>query len=200
MSPSPLPQLPANLIELPFHLESALERQVAADPEWQTGLEWGVPRPGHPEGQIIWHIREVLANVDRVAPAWPPRPQLRLIALLHDTFKYQVDRSVPRTATNTHEYFARRFAERYIDDPAVLEVLELHDRAFKIHRRMLYSGDPAGGRERAQELIAHLGEHLALFLAFYWCDNATGDKSMQHYEWFVRECSLSTETPPLPVA
>jgi hypothetical protein len=178
--------------DLAFPLETHAERLIASDPDWQAGLAWGVPRPGHPEGQIVWHIREVLDNVEQFFGESPERGRLRLIAMVHDTFKHQVDRTVPRTATNTHEYLARRFTERFVGDMGVLEVVELHDRAFKIHRNMQRTGDAAEGRQRARELIARLGEHLGLYLMFYLCDNKTGDKTMEHYEWFKSICYNTT--------
>ena len=52
------------LLPLPFALETAVEHQIVADPEWQRGVLWGTPRPGHPEGQVVHHIEDVLQNVD----------------------------------------------------------------------------------------------------------------------------------------
>ncbi|MBW3593242.1 MAG: hypothetical protein KY396_06080 [Actinobacteria bacterium] len=96
--------------------ETELEARIVADPEWQEGAAWGTPRPGHPEGSVAAHVREVLANVDRVALDARDRERLRLVALVHDAFKHSVDRSTPRTGANHHATIARRFAERYIDD------------------------------------------------------------------------------------
>ena len=189
-APSPAPDPSC----LPFRLETALERVLAADPDWQAGIAWGEPRRGHPEGRVVWHIRDVLGNVETLYAASAQRARLRLIALIHDSFKYQVDRNAPRSPTNTHEYFARRFAERYLDDPGVLEVIELHDSAFKAHQRLRRTGDAAEAEGRARALIARLGGHLDLFLTFYLCDNRTGDKSMEHYMWFQGICYNDSRT------
>jgi hypothetical protein len=72
-----------------------------ADPRWRRGVAWGTPRSGHPEGAVIHHIVAVLENVDRVALDDGDRARLRLIALVHDTFKCDVDRSRPAAATTT---------------------------------------------------------------------------------------------------
>ena len=175
-------------LALPFQLETDLERAIAADPAWQTGMIWGVPRPGHPEGPVLWHVRDVLDNVQALYGDSPERPRLRLIALLHDAFKYKVDRTAPRGPANTHEVFARRFAERYLDDPAVLEVIELHDAAYKAYRLLERTGNEEEAQRRARALIERLGSHLGLFLMFYECDNRTGDKGTAHYEWFLAIC------------
>ena len=76
------------------------------------------------------HIADVLANVERQATSPEERRALRLIALIHDTFKYRVDQSRPKTGPNHHAAIARAFAERYIDDPALLDIIELHDEAY----------------------------------------------------------------------
>ena len=72
------------MTELPFELETDVERAIAADPEWQEGVEWGTARRGHPEGAVKHHIADVLANVEREATSPDERRRLRLAALLHD--------------------------------------------------------------------------------------------------------------------
>ncbi len=117
-------------MQLPFALETELERRICSVPEWRRGAAWGEPRPGHPEGAVSAHIADVLRNVEREAPCPEERGRLRLAALIHDTFKYAVDASRARTGENHHGARARRFAERYLEDPALLELLELHDEAY----------------------------------------------------------------------
>jgi hypothetical protein len=51
---------------LPFELETALERRIAEQPRWRSGVEWGRARPGHPEGTVKLHVAAILANVDRL--------------------------------------------------------------------------------------------------------------------------------------
>jgi hypothetical protein len=176
---------------LPFELENQLERRIADDPAWREGVAWGRPRPGHPEGAIRAHIADVLENVDRFYGDSPLRGALRLIALVHDSFKHQVDLDRPRSAENHHAMRARRFAERYIDAPAVLEVIELHDEAFNAWQLGNRDGKWDKARARAERLIQRLGDALPLFLAFYRCDNTTGDKQPDCLEWFRVLCSDS---------
>jgi hypothetical protein len=68
-------------MELPFTLETDLEKSIAADPEWQEGVVWGKPRSGHLEGPIMYHIADVLKNIDHQCPSEQERNKLRLIAL-----------------------------------------------------------------------------------------------------------------------
>jgi hypothetical protein len=145
-----------------------------------------VPRSGHPEGTIALHVRDVLANVDRIAAAPDPdRLRLRLIAIVHDSFKGDVDRSRPKTGENHHAMRARRFAERYIDDAAVLDVVELHDDAYIAWRHGVRSGDWEGATARATKLIQRLGPNLELFMRFYQADNEVAGKTRDHRHWFA---------------
>ena len=172
--------------DFPFTLNNETERAIAADPLFRRGLDYGRPRRGHPEGAIKHHIAAVIGNIERWYAPSPSYRSLRLIALIHDTFKYQVDKTKQRTGANHHGTLARRFAENYITDEAVLEVIELHDKAYNAwvvgHRR----GKWDAARQRARRLIERLGDNLDLYLAFYRCDNETGDKTQDGRQWFEK--------------
>lgn len=159
-----------------FTPETDLEERIMSDPEFVCGLSYGNPRPGHPEGTVLAHIPEVLKNVDKYSTGLD-RERLRLIALIHDTFKYKVDRSKPKTGPNHHGFIARKFAERYIQIEPVLEIIETHDEAFLAFRKL--------NRDRALRLIDRLGRNLYLYLLFFRCDNETGDKTPDSVEWFL---------------
>ena len=173
------------LSTLPFNLETMLERQIASDPEWQAGLTWGKPRPGHPEGQVQSHIYEVLNNVDRFYGQSQYRSELRLIALVHDTFKYQSAWFAAAGQQLSHGLLARRFSARYITDDAILLVIELHDEAYKAYKLLEREGDNDAAAHKAHQLVWQLGSFLPLFLQFYHCDSHTRDKDTVHYHWFT---------------
>jgi hypothetical protein len=174
-------------MQLPFSTENELEARIVADPAWQEGARWGKPRPGHLEGSVARHIGEVLANVDRLATDEADRARLRRVALLHDTFKYQVDESRPKSGDNHHATLARRFAESYVDDPEILDVVELHDEAYNSWAKGLRSGDWGSAESRARDLMRRLGRTLPFYLRFYRADNETGGKSREPMEWFERQ-------------
>lgn len=173
------------IAELPFKLETDLEVEICADPEWQKGAVWGRPRPGHPEGQVRYHLVEVLANVERYATSPEERRDLRLIALMHDTLKYQVDPYKPRTGENHHGMLARRFAERHLQDEALLEVIELHDEAYNSWCMGSRKRRWNAAEEHAGLLIDRLGARMALYLRFLRCDNETGSKQPDSVKWFI---------------
>lgn len=163
-----------------------LERRIVSDHRWIAGASWGVPRPGHPEGEVRFHILEVLAGLDRQTLDQNARAKLRLVALVHDTFKNEVDRRLPRSAENHHAMIARRFCEAFIDDLDVLEITELHDEAYNSWVLGSRHGDWAKAEARADRLIERLGPRLPLYLAFYRADNAAGDKRAEPLAWFER--------------
>ena len=78
------------MIEEIIKPETDLEKQLTSDPELIAGLEWGKPRNGHPEGLVIYHVEELLKNIDTFFPE--QREELRLIAIIPDAFKSKVDR------------------------------------------------------------------------------------------------------------
>lgn len=158
--------------------------RIAEQLDWLEGLEYGRPRHGHPEGQIKFHIAAVLDNVACYYSDSPHRTQLRLIALIHDTFKFLVDRDKPRCGENHHGMIARQFAEAFIDDEAVLEVIETHDEAFNSWQCGNRDGRWDKAERRATALVERLGENISLYLAFYRCDNSTEGKQQDCFEWF----------------
>jgi hypothetical protein len=132
------------------------------------------------------HIVEVLANVDGVAVDPLDRARLRLIALIHDAFKYRVDRSLPRCGENHHAMLARRFAERYIEEEEILEVIELHDEAYNAWAKGRRSGKWDLAAARVRRLLVRLDGSVGLYTRFYRADNQTGSKDQAPLQWFER--------------
>ncbi len=196
VDPAPVGPSDANVAPESFVPETDLERELCAQPEWQAGAAWGIVRPGHPEGRVADHIAEVLENVDLQAVSAVQREQLRLIAILHDTFAYQVDRRAPRRPPNEHGACAVRFGARFVRDRAVLRVTELHDDAYRAWRTGAIEGDWVGAAARADRLVRRLGPSLELYLRFFRCDNRTGSKGPDAVRWF--EGFLAARGHPVP--
>lgn len=174
------------LIKYIIKPENGIEEAIISDDEFVVGVNYGKSRPGHPEGQVIYHIKEVLANVDKYSNEYN-RSKLRLIAILHDTFKFKVNQNLPKVGENHHGMLARRFAEKYIKDLGVLKIIELHDEAYNAWVKGGRHGDWYQAGRRATKLIIGLSEDdiLDLYVEFYMCDNKTGDKSQENYDWFI---------------
>ncbi|GCF06616.1 hypothetical protein [Dictyobacter arantiisoli] len=169
---------------LPFTLETPLEERIAADPEWQAGVTWGEPRPGHMEGAVKYHIVDVLTNIDQKHLLTEEREKLRLIALIHDSFKYRVDDSRLSVGTNHHASIARRFAERYISDPALLDIIEAHDEVYHCWRLGHYKGRWQRAEEHIDQLMERLGDAFSLYVHFFFADSNTNSKNPEPMNWF----------------
>ncbi len=164
--------------------ENEIERTIAENEEFIRGCFYGKPRRGHPEGQVIFHIREVLDNVNKYGTS-ENKKDLRLIGFVHDTFKFKVDQTKPKSGENHHGFFARKFVETYTSNIKIHEIVELHDEGYLSWQKGNRKGW-AAGEERARVLIERLNRtgSLELYLTFYRCDNETGDKLRDNFEWF----------------
>ena len=106
----------------------------------REGWAWGKPRSGHPEGTVGAHVGDLLRTIDEWEETGPRRAELRFLALVHDSLKFQVDDALPKTGGNDHGVRARRLAERYTDDRRLLAILEEHDRPYRTWRRLRRTG------------------------------------------------------------
>jgi HD domain len=132
--------------------ENVLERTIIADPDFIEGAMWGKPRKGHIEGKVIYHIQDVLANVDKYSNE-TNRSDLRLIAIIHDTFKHKVDTGQPKVGENHHGTIARHFAEKFNLSPAVLDIIELHDDAYNAWLQGSRHGKWEKAKNRVNQLL-----------------------------------------------
>lgn len=209
-----------------------LELQLIMNAEIREGLWWGNPRPGHPEGGVIKHVKHIFNNFLTLSEPDPLHTvnkavivshsdiyfKLRLIALVHDTFKYQVDRFLSKSGENHHAMRARRFVEKNFPaffDAAMCEVIELHDEAYNAYCKwkrdtkkpdiltnrgdapppsMRGAGD--AGIHRAVKLIERLNESNSfdLFMLFYLCDTHIGDDDRPDLRWFMSFLPVETST------
>ena len=173
------------LIEQLIQPETSLEKAILNDDAWRKGALWGEPRWGHPEGKVIYHIREVLDNVEALDVSSKMRERLRLITIIHDSFKYQEEQARPRTDWSKHHAaIARRFAEQFDIEPLVLDIIELHDEAYYAWNYFKYQlFDKAQKRlDTLQKRISC--QDMQLYYLFFKCDTQTGDKTQAPVLWF----------------
>lgn len=165
--------------------ETTQEHDLLEDQFFMEGLLWGRPRYGHPEGQIALHVREVMDNIDQLSVPTETRRQLRLLALIHDTFKFKEIRTFPRDWTKHHGMLARKYMEKqHPQDPVLLDILELHDEAFYCWRMIHLYQKPIKGQQRLERLLHRIGGNLQLYYLFFKCDTETGDKTQAPLHWF----------------
>ncbi len=177
-----------NALEALLQPETEAEHQLLALPDIRIGLLWGEPRFGHPEGKVIFHVQEVLDNIDRIPQLAPSiRARLRLVAIVHDAFKFSEDRSRPRDWTKHHGYLARRYMEAHTTDRIVLDLLEVHDDAYYA---WLYERQPQFQKDNPykslDKLLSRMNYCLQQYYLFFKCDTQTGDKTQASLKWFER--------------
>lgn len=175
--------------------ETALEAYLLERPEVILGMAWGTPRFGHPEGAVWRHVMEVLANIEKLRDlAEADRRDLRIVALVHDTFKYAENKVEPRDWTQHHGILARRFISQFIDTRRVVDLVEWHDEAYYCWRLDALHHRPNRSRQRLDRLIAHFGDEMDFYYRFFVCDTKTGDKNMAPLQWLDRELGNSVLT------
>jgi hypothetical protein len=147
----------------------------------------------------MYHIADVLANVERYALSPDDRRDLRLITLTHDSLKFRVDPELPRRGENHHAARALRFAETYISDERVLTIIKLHDEGIHLWNRWHYTHDAQQAQARLDTLLERLGDNWLLFVEFFRCDNDTPSKNPEPVLWFEEMLSRrGYAVPPLP--
>jgi hypothetical protein len=167
-----------------FEPEGELEEAVVGEPALLRGLAWGKPRRAHPEGRIGNHVADLIRGIERAGETGKRRAMLRFVALIHDSFKRDVIRWLPRTGENHHATRARRFAERFTDDERLLATIELHDRPYAIWRRMKRRGRL--DQDRLDDVLARVPDH-DLLMRFVEIDGASEAKDPEPIRWLREE-------------
>lgn len=164
--------------------ESSLEKELLKQPDYVNGLFWGVPRFGHPEGKVVYHIREVLNNIDKLNICPTYRNKLRLAAFVHDSFKNVEHRGTPRDWTRHHAVLARNFMENFSDDKLLLDLIEFHDEAYHIWLALKIRKNIEVGTKKLEVLKNRFADNMQLYYLFFKCDTETGDKNPAPVKWF----------------
>jgi hypothetical protein len=167
-----------------FRPENERERELAGDERLRSGLAWGKPRKGHPEGTVGAHVAALLETIDGWDLPASVRSELRFMALVHDSLKGEVKDWAPKAGENHHAMRARRLAERYTDDERLLATIEQHDRPYAIWRKMRRKGRLD---ERAFEQMLERIPDRKLFLRFVKLDGSTEGKDPEPVRWFREE-------------
>lgn len=168
--------------------ETPQEAEYITRPEIIDGLMWGLPRYGHPEGKVAYHIREVFNNIDLLKSIGDDtRTMLRTIALIHDTFKYKEDRNIPRDWTKHHGMLARKYLEQQQVRQEICEITEMHDEAFYAWRAEIIEKKADISAARLKKIEDRIPGHLQEYFLFFLCDTLTGDKLRTPVQWLFQK-------------
>jgi hypothetical protein len=159
---------------------------VTADPRYLANLDWGDPRPGHPEGTVRAHIAEIEANLVFLRPKLTDEEywKLKLLIHTHDIFKAEAKPDVTIADRQSHASLARAFLAAHCHDEDLLAMIQFHDEPFALYRQFESKGKY--NQDRFNSLLQAIGD-WDLFLAFNIIDGCTAGKSREPLHWLFRE-------------
>lgn len=161
--------------------ETPLEREIVGHPDFLVGVQWGNPRRGHPEGSVLNHIAKILAGIERMDqfPETAPyqndpsmRTALRVLTLLHDTFKSH-SRSSEMPVKLGHNIFAAQMAQELKLPLLWTNMILFHDYCFYIENHFEKTQNLEIWHDQAQALLGIVEPHT--FYAFTYLDRRGGD-------------------------
>lgn len=160
--------------------------QVIADPRYQKNIEFGEPRSGHPEGKVKFHIAELEASLEKLAPRISDEQcwKLKFLIHVHDTFKADAVPDSPISSPNSHASLARQFASEFTEDSDLLNMIQFHDVNFALWKQ--FSATGSYDVERFQALLETIRD-WDLFLLFLSIDGSTKGKDPEKVKWFIDE-------------
>jgi hypothetical protein len=167
---------------------------IVNDPRYRKNLDWGEPRPGHPEGTVRAHLAEIEPNLELLRPKltevdyW----KLKLLVHTHDSFKAASQPGVPITDPRSHASLAREFLASFCNDPDLLAMVQYHDEPFALWRQA-ESKKGRYNQERFDALLRNITD-WNLFLAFNIIDGCTKGKSREPLVWLFKEVDGKVET------
>lgn len=167
--------------------------QILADHRYQSNLDWGKPREGHPEGTVRAHIAELERNLRQVRPAISQEYYWKLKVLIHthDTFKGEAKAGTTITNPRSHSSIAREFLSQYCQDEDLLNMVQYHDEGYALWQQFSERGK--SNQDRFANLLATIKD-WNLFLWFNIIDACTEGKSREPIIWFIEEVNRYVET------
>jgi hypothetical protein len=167
-------------------MKSAVER-VTSDPRYLKNIEYGKPRPGHPEGKVRYHISELEENLESMKLMGISEEQywkLKFIIHVHDTFKAEAVPNSPIAHPSSHASLARNFALEFTNDADLLNMIQYHDINFALWKQFKATG--SYDAQRFSDLLTTIID-WDLFLMFLILDGSTSGKDPAKTGWFINE-------------
>jgi len=160
--------------------------RVLSDPRYLEGIEYGKPRPGHPEGKVRYHIRELEENLERLKSRISEEQywKLKFLIHVHDTFKANAVPDSPIESPHSHASLATKFTAEFTEEADLLAMIQYHDVNFALWKQFAVTG--AYDSQRFENLLETI-QDWDLFLMFLIIDGSTEGKDPEKIRWFIRE-------------
>lgn len=161
--------------------------KVKADSRYQRNIEYGEPRPGHPEGRVKFHIADLESNLEHLREKgisdedyW----KLKFLIHVHDIFKAEAEPNVPLLHPRNHASLARKFAAEFTADADLLNMIQFHDQNYALWEDLLRDGSYDANKLQS---MLDIIQDLDLFLTFIIIDGCTKGKDYSKLTWFINE-------------
>lgn len=166
---------------------------ITRDDRYLGALDWGQPRPGHPEGTVRAHIAELEANLAQLSGKLSPDDvwKLKLLIHTHDTFKKDAEQGVAIAHPDSHASLARSFLSEFCSDADLLAMVQYHDEPFALWRKFSATGHL--DHRRFEQLLGAI-EDWNLFLAFEIIDGCTAGKDRAPLRWLFEQVNGRVES------
>lgn len=186
--------LPASQLDLGLDYSSSNTRdcgQVLIDlilsNDYQTNIKQGEPRPGHPEGAIQNHIKELENNLAQVDHLMSDEEVVKLLLLAHahDTFKPVAQRRVAITHPQSHASLAAATLRQLGAPNEIVQICQYHDYPYACYLKWIKGFNHERAKERFISFLKDTNRcpNSELFLAFNIIDSCTAGKSSRPLEW-----------------
>ena len=156
--------------------EGCIESEIVQSEVFQNNLSFNSNPTGRPEKILGVHIGKILDFIE--GQGWDRyRPNLRLMALLHDIGKPYVKRSLSGNVVGLgHTRISEQIAEDFLDDASVLRLIVIHD------RYKHFFDDCACGRLNLEKFArVYRGADLDTLARFHYADS--NDRSKDSSKW-----------------
>jgi hypothetical protein len=179
--------------------------KILEDESLEEKMKYGTPRPGHIEGAIGAHVRELHENLQAVVECLEgglggkmitleQLAALRILILCHDTFKGDALRGVDIAHPKSHASLARSYLENFTADQSLLNMIQLHDEPYALFKKWQSSHCVP------QVRLAKLFEAVVdwdTFMLFQIIDNTTVGKSTEagasSTVWLVDQADIAAK-------
>ncbi|HJS17204.1 MAG TPA: hypothetical protein VJ785_00540 [Anaerolineales bacterium] len=168
--------------------------KILADPIYLRNIEYGEPRPGHPEGKIKNHIADLELNLEQLKSRGISSSEywkLKFLIHVHDTFKAESEQNVPILHARSHASLARQYASQYTDDQDLLNMIQFHDMNYSMWLDQLHKGSYD---TKAFQVLLDTIQDWDLFLMFNIIDGRTTGKDTTKLVWFIDEAGQRKST------
>ena len=168
--------------------------QIITDARYLKNIEYGEPRPGHPEGKVKYHIADLEENLEALRPRGISEEQywkLKFLIHVHDTFKAEAVPNSKILHPNSHASLARKFSSEFTDNFDLLNMIQYHDVNYALWKQLKATGsyDTARFSSLLETII-----DWDLFLMFLILDGSTKGKDPAKIQWFINEVRKHEQT------